>query len=401
MELLKWKYPSLYLASVGIANISGWIYLLAINLMVLEMTGSALAIAGLYMIKPISHMIVGLWAGSIIDRVSLKHLMIALDGLRALLILTIPFLDSLWIIYAVVLFIQMAGAIFEPASFTYMTLLLPENDRKRFNAWLSFVHSGAFVIGPALAGGLFMTGSLNQALFVNTAAFLISAGLTILLPVKTNSIAAKNTGITLLDIRSDMHLVWTFSKRALPFVAIYMLFQGTMLMTAAIDSTEVAFAKEVLLLSDAQYGSLVSVAGIGFLMGAVSINIFAKVAHSNYLLGMGSLLVSAGYIVYSFSNEYVVAAIGFFILSFFLSIANTGFMTFIQTNIPLDMMGRISSLYGMASSSLKMVAILVMGLAANMLSIKVVVIGGSAFMFVIACYLVIMIRGSAASTIYE
>ena len=152
MKFSKWKYPAFYLSAVGIANIGGWIYLLAINLMVFDKTGSALAVAGLYMIKPFAHMLMGFWSGSVIDRVATKHLMIVIDVVRASLILLIPFLDSLWSIYALVLFIQMASVMFEPASFTYMTLLLPEHNRKRFNALLSFVHSGAFIMGPALAG---------------------------------------------------------------------------------------------------------------------------------------------------------------------------------------------------------------------------------------------------------
>ena len=79
MKFSKWKYPAFYLSAVGIANIGGWIYLLAINLMVFNKTGSALAVSGLYMIKPFAHLLMGFWSGSVIDRVSTKHLMIVLD----------------------------------------------------------------------------------------------------------------------------------------------------------------------------------------------------------------------------------------------------------------------------------------------------------------------------------
>jgi sugar phosphate permease len=397
MNKLKWKFPALYLSAVGIANVGGWIYLLAINLKVLEMTGSALAIAGLYMINPLAHMIVGLWAGSVIDRVSTKHLMIILDLIRASLIVIIPFLDSIWMIYVLVLFIQMAGAMFAPASFTYMTLLLPEHNRKRFNALLSFVHSGAFVMGPALAGILFMLGSIEMALFVNTGTFILSAGLTLLLPKKVNKLFTERMNITFRDVQTDWNLVWRFSKTAMLFVVVYMVFQGVMLLTAALDSMEVAFAKEVLHLSDAAYGSLVSVAGIGFLMGAVVTNMVIKFTSAKQLMTMGTLLVAVGYVIYSFSTTYLLAGIGFFILSCFLSFANTGFMTFIQTYIPIEMMGRISSLYGMVSSSVQILVVLILGLAAQLFSVQEVVICGALFMFGIACYLSVIVRSSKSS----
>ncbi|MFX3672917.1 MAG: MFS transporter [Paenisporosarcina sp.] len=393
MKHLKWKFPIFYLSSVGIANTGQWIYLLAINLMVLRMTGSALAVAVLYMIKPFARMVVGFWAGSLIDRVSTKQLMLILDIVRALLIVLIPFLDSIWLIYMLVLIIQMAGAIFEPASFTYMTLLLPEEDRKRFNALLSFVHSGAFVMGPALAGILFLVGSLEVSLFVNVGTFLLSAGFTYLLPEHRNTISHEQNNFKFRDVLSDWNLVWSFSKIALPFVLVYMIFQGVMLMTAALDSMEVAFAKEVLYLSDSAYGTLVSIAGIGFLLGAICTNILVKFTSAKQLMGIGTIFVAIGYVIYSISTTYLIAGIGFFILSCFLSLANTGFLTYMQASIPKEIMGRISSLYSMVASSIQMLVVLILGLAAQFFSVQVVVIGGSILMFIIAgCLLLTMSR---------
>ena len=375
-----------YLSAVGIANVGGWIYLLTVNLLVFERTGSAFAVAGLYMIKPFAHMLVGSWAGSVIDRTSTKHLMIFLDVVRAFLVLSITFIDSIWMIYVFVLFIQMASATFEHASFSYMTRLLPEHARLKFNALLSFVHSGAFVLGPALAGILFIVGTLEMALFVNVGTFLVSAGLTLLLP-NLISISTESKRVNFRDIRTDWGLVWNFSKIALPFVVVYMGFQGVMLLTAALDSMEVAFAKEVLHLSNAAYGSLVSVAGIGFLMGAALTNGLVRVLSAKQLMSVGTLFVSFGYLIYSLSTTYLVASIGCFVLCFFLSLANTGFITFIQEHIPVDMMGRISSLYGMVSHSIQLLVVLVMGIFAEWFSVKEVVMMGSFSMLIVASYL--------------
>lgn len=391
MNSFSWRFPILYLSSVGIANIGGWIYLLTINLMVLEITGSALAVAALYIIKPITQLIVGSWAGSIIDRVSTKHIMVYMDVLRAIFVLFIPFSDSILFIYIIVFFIQLAGAIFEPASFTYMTLLLPENIRHRFNAILSFVHSGAFVTGPLVAGVLFMNGSLKEALFVNVFIFLLCAILALLLPRHMSTATYENSSLTLLDIRADWNLVVHFSKKVIPFFVLYMLFQIVMLLTAALDSMEVSFAKQVLHLSDPAYGSLVTLAGIGFLVGAIFTNILVRFTAAKLLMSIGTLFVSIGYIVYSFSTTYMIASIGFFILSFFLSISNTGFLTYIQSIIPTNMMGRISSMYEMLSSIIQIIVILFLGFASQWFSVQEVVIGGSLLMFYVALCLSLLL----------
>ena len=390
MNSFNWKFPILYLCSVGIANIGGWIYLLAINLMVLEITGSPLAVTVLYIIKPITQLLVGSWAGSIIDRVSTKHIMVSLDVLRAILIIFIPFTDSIILIYMLVFFIQIAGAIFEPASFTYMTLLLPENIRHRFNAILSFVHSGAFVTGPLIAGILFMIGSLKEALFVNVVIFLVCATLALLLPKKKSIVIHENARITWLNIRNDWSLVIHFSKKAIPFFVLYMMFQMVMLLTAALDSMEVTFAKKVLNLSNTSYGSLVTIAGIGFLVGAVCTNVLVRFISAKLLMSIGALFISVGYIIYSFSTTYLLASIGFFVLSFFLSISNTGFITYIQSTIPTDMMGRISSIYEMLSSFIQIIVIIFLGFASHWFSVKEVVIGGSILMFYVSLSLTLL-----------
>ncbi|MBD7944116.1 MFS transporter [Psychrobacillus sp. Sa2BUA9] len=385
------KTRTLYLGVVGLANIGGWIYLLALNLIILEKTGSVLAVTGLYIIKPFASMLIGPWAGSVIDRVSTKHLMIFLDLLRALLVGSLLFVDSLWAIYVAVLFIQMAGAMFETSSFTYMTLLLPEEERNKFNALLSFVHSGAFVTGPFLAGILFMLAPLEFSLLVNIIIFICCGIWTSFLPNRLNATIEAKKHLDLKEVREDWLLVWKFSKKSLPFFLIYMTFQGTMLLTAALDSTEVAFAKEVLSLTDAAYGSLVSIGGVGFLLGAICTNLLVRFLSPKALMSVGTLLVASGYFIYSISTTYFVASLGFLILSFFLSIANTGYMTFIQSHIDSNMMGRISSLYEMASSFVQMIAVLLFGIFAGWISVKAVVIGGSLLMLIVSCYLLTVV----------
>ena len=71
----KWKYPLLLLAGIGISNVGGWIYLIALNLIVLDEWGSPLAVVILYVLKPVAALLTNGWAGSLIDRVNKRNLM--------------------------------------------------------------------------------------------------------------------------------------------------------------------------------------------------------------------------------------------------------------------------------------------------------------------------------------
>ena len=79
-----------------------------------------------------------------IDRLNKRKLMIHLDIYRALFIAILPLLPSLWIVYVFVFFISMASAIYEPTAMTYMTKLIPVEQRQRFNSLRSLIGSVHF-----------------------------------------------------------------------------------------------------------------------------------------------------------------------------------------------------------------------------------------------------------------
>jgi len=74
-KLLSRKYPCLLLFGIGTSNIGDWIYLIALNVMMLDMTNSPLAVSGLYMIKPLAALCTNIWSGSLIDRINKRKLM--------------------------------------------------------------------------------------------------------------------------------------------------------------------------------------------------------------------------------------------------------------------------------------------------------------------------------------
>ncbi|PFN46571.1 MFS transporter [Bacillus thuringiensis] len=403
-NLLKdWKYPLLLLSGVGIANLGAWVYLIALNVLVYNMGGSALAVATLYVIKPLATLFTNAWSGSMIDRLNKRKLMIHLDIYRALLIAILPFLLSLWIVYVFVFFISMASAIYEPTAMTYMTKLIPVERRQRFNSLRSLIGSGASLIGPAVAGGLLIAGTPEFAIYMNAIAFLLSGLITLLLPnldKKKDSDTTSNT-LSLTVLKEDWSTVINFSRKHVYVVCVYFLFQSMFVLATATDSLELSFAKEVLLLTDSEYGFLVSIAGAGYILGAITNTILSKKLAPSFLIGIGSLFISIGYLIYAFSNVFLIAAIGFFILSFSMAYANTGFYTFYQNNIPVHMMGRIGSIYGLIIALVTIFITILSGVATQFISIQLVVIVGSLIMLFITIVLCVFTFFPSQSKLYS
>lgn len=386
-KLVTWKYPAILLLGIGISNIGDWIYFLSLNLIVFDMTGSPLAVSGLYIIKSLATLFSNFWAGSMIDRLNKRKLMVFLDLFRATFIAILPFFSSIALIYMIVFIINMASSIFGPTSMTYITKLIPQEQRKQFNSLHSLVTSGAFLLGPAVAGLLFLMGTPIFAIYINAVALFISGMITLGMPdvEKGAFVPSANNRLSLEIIKKDWSVVAQYSSRNRYVMMIYFLFNGVMvIMASAVDSLEATFAKEVLLLSDSEYGFLVTIAGAGIAVGAFINAFLVKKIETSLLIGIGSVLVSAGYIIYAFSSSFSVAAIGFFLLAFFIAYANTGFLTFYQNNISVDVMGRIGSVYSLIQAILVIIVTSIMGIIAQNGSIQTVVIIGVLLMMILS-----------------
>ncbi|MBY8912880.1 MFS transporter [Bacillus sp. YC2] len=388
-----WGYPVLLLGGIGVSNIGEWIYFLSLNLIVLKETGSAFAVSVLYLIRPAAVLMTNVWAGSLIDRFNKRNIMCTLDFFRAALIMVLPLMlsvGSVYSVYCIVFLINMANAMFRPSSMAYVTLLIPADRRKRFNSLRALLESGAFLLGPAAAGLLFIAGTPIFAIWVNAAALSLSGIITMMLPnlEKDVHVQARQKKLSLAVYKEDWRLVYRFSRTARNVMIIYFLFSLVMtVMMSALDSLEAAFAKDVLQLTDADYGFLNSVAGAGIIAGALVNVIFIKKLPTFLLMGSGALLVSVGYMIYAFSEFFWTAALAFFLLAFFLSFANTGFLTFYQKHIPVDIMGRVGSLYSLFEAVFLILITGLFGVLAIGVPIQRIVMAGAAVMLLLAVVL--------------
>ncbi|MED4040346.1 MFS transporter [Niallia taxi] len=379
---MKWKSPLLLLVGIGISNIGAWVYLIALNLIILDMTKSPLAVSILYMLLPIATLVTNFWSGTFIDRFNKRTLMILLNLIRAIFIFTLPFFESLFLIYLVVFIINIANTIFEPTSMVYMTKLISKTHRQKFNAFRNFINSCGFILGPSIAGALFIIGTPNLAIRMNAFALILSAIVILLLPnveIKDKDIPLQRINITLIS--NDWSSILTFSKTNIYVTLVYILFSMITVFMTALDSLEAAFATEVLSLSNSTYGFLVSIAGGGIIAGSIVNALFANKLKLNLLIGLGAFFTPIGYIIFAFSADFIWASIGFFTLTFFLSSANIGFLTFYQNNVPVDIMGRFSSILGMLEAGFIIVLTLTIGLATELFDIRPVYIVGSIAFF--------------------
>ncbi|MGD6967526.1 MFS transporter [Rossellomorea vietnamensis] len=383
---------------LGISTFGDFIYLVAINILVLQLTGSAAAVAGLWIIGPAASLLTKFWSGSLVDRINKRGLMILTDIVRALFIALIPFCESVLFIYIILFFLSVSKAFFEPASIAYITGLIPEAERKRFNSFRSLITSSAFLIGPAVSGVLILASSVEASIWINSISFLFSAAVLYLLPnVELGRDRAK---ITLAVLREDWKAIYQFSFTHRYIAAVYFLSQFFMVAALAMDAQEVVFTRQILLLTEAEYGFLISITGIGSIVGASVVSAVSAKLSVKLLMSTGFLLVSAGYLFYAFSFSFWTAAAAFFVLGFFNPFWGTGFMTFYQNNVPFDLMGRFTSLFGVLQSILQIIFIMLIGFTGEVFPLRYSIITASFLMVLVAFILIGLISRPTKSFYY-
>ncbi|WP_282141494.1 MFS transporter [Cytobacillus oceanisediminis] len=375
MKIFNWKMASFLLTGIGISRLGDFIYLIAINLIVYDMTGSAAAVAGLWIIGPVTSVLTNSWSGGLIDRKNKKSIMIWTDLARAMGVALIPFLGSIGFIYAVLFLISMAKALFMPASATYIAKLVPIESRKRFNSINSLVTSGAFIVGPAIAGGLFLIGTIETAIFLNAASFVFSAVIIWVLPDMDKDLKSSSVQTSAYEtLRDDWKQVIMFAGREVFIISVYGCFLAFGLFSLAMDSQEVVFIQDVVGLTEADYSFLVSISGIGFALGALFITIVSRMLSIKQLMGYGMLLTAAGYLIYALADSFMLVVMGFTVLGIFNAFSSAGYQTFYQNNVPVEIMGRMTSVIGVIQSFAQIILLFGIGVLGDLFPLRYTIV---------------------------
>lgn len=379
-----WKHPIILLTSVGIAGIGDFMYFTAINILVFQMIGSATAVATLWVTGPIVNVLTKFWTGSFIDYRSKRKIMIVTYIVRAILIVCIPFSNNIWFIFLILILLSVAKSFFTPASMTYITQLVPKPIRKRYNSIQSLTTSGAFIIGPAIAGTLIVIGGVNTPLFINCVTFLISALLLIFLPDKDIFDKSKIPSLSFSQIKKDWIIIIDFLKEKRYIAFVYSAFLATTIFSFAMDAQEVVFTQDVVGLSEMEYSLLLSITGIGAIAGGTIVSIFSNSLSLRFLIVIGIMMETIGYLIYAFSWSFLSITVGFIMLGFFNAFLNAGITTFYQNNVPSKIMGRVTSMFQLLLSSFQIVFVLTVGAIADIIPLRFTIITLSLIMFIIA-----------------
>jgi MFS family permease len=162
----------------AISQLGDWFNSVAVFALILDLTGSATAVAWMMIVQFLPIAIVGPLAGVVVDRLDRKRLMIGADLFRGVMVLGLLLVrqrEHVWIAYVVTAVCVSAQAFFEPARTATIPNITSADELMPANALSSATWSAMLAIGASIGGLVTALSGRNVAFILNAASFFASA----------------------------------------------------------------------------------------------------------------------------------------------------------------------------------------------------------------------------------
>ena len=336
----------------------------SMSLYLLEFTGSTAAFANILAISTIPYILFAPIAGRLSDKINRKKVMVYLDlfcsiliGVYALILLRGR--DSELIVAIVMFMLSVCYTLYGPAVVSSIPQIVEEDKLTSANGIINQVGSVVNFLGPILAGVLYGLVGIKLIVIINAISFLVSAIMELFLDipdVARADEATDNGKVLSIDFIKksfiDMGHSFVYLKKEkkiiLGIIASYAL--CNIFLVPILSIVAPYFINILLALPSQVYGVVEGICVLGMILGGFWISIKPKMflmkkVHYTYIpmiVGV-TLMATLGFIRL---NNYVLAGlfgISGMAIMLSLSLSNVLTLTFIQQEVPSDMLGRVSA----------------------------------------------------------
>ena len=342
----------------------GWI--------VLEATGSKMALAHLAVVTTIPGMLIVLIGGTIIDRYNRKHILVFLDFYRiiVLLVVLISFrlgTFELWQIYLLSFFLSIGSSLFWPCASAFTQEIVSGRKYMQANSFLSASYQIGILFGAAIGGFIVADFGAEVALWLNAGTYFLSALFLMAVPYK---MGARDAGD---------HQVIKSLKKGFAFARSNKMIFGYGLSAVLSDIAvwggfpivTLAFSEDVLGMGAKGFGLLDGAYGAGAFLATFLSLLFLQRFRRDIVLGIlyGLAAIACGMM---FGVGVFFASL---ILFFLMGIANNSARiisrTIMMEKVPNEVMGRMQTLWGIFVRVMMVCVAVFLGWVAEKFSVEI------------------------------
>ncbi|MDQ0270572.1 MFS transporter [Cytobacillus purgationiresistens] len=370
IRLFREEKDYLKLFSAGILNgIGDRFSQVALLALLLNITGSGLAVGLALAIRVIPFLLFAPFGGALADRFSRRHILVFTDLSRILFALSFIFVNdssTLWIVYVSSFFLAAGEAIYAPARKSAIPVLVKQENIVKVNS-LEQVMLGVVLIGGSFSGGV-VTHFFGPDLtfIINGLSFLFAAIFLSRLHALDQQEEFTAPELERTDARKSFQSFLTFHQTILASSALTIILLSEILipLVNGIDNVLISiYAVQEFNLGDVGVGLFYGSLGIGLMLSFP----FAERIQNHLLkIGLLALVLEGAALMFLSQTQSVTAAmLTFIVVSFFSGVGNTCFDSVLMKETPKAHRGFIFGILTTISNSLMGLSMFAAGVAAE------------------------------------
>ena len=361
-----------FLGGQAVSMIGDGLAILAIPLLVMQLTRSPLAAVLASLPGSVGYLAAGLPAGVLADRANPWLVLIAGDIIRALIFLTLFLLTGSHTV-APALILSLAFAAGAVTVFSDTALAIAVRDvftgprLVTANSWLESANQGGLIIGPGAAGLLAAAGLLHGALLIDALTFLVS--LASLAGVRRRYRLAGTPGrsvMTWRTLRRELAegIRYLAATRLLLTLLVFLL---TLNLCLGADRLIIFLGKDTLHLPPGQFWLLVTAGGVGGLAGAAGTGLLCRWLTPLPAITLCCAASGLALLLISVATAMPVLLAGNLLYMWAIIAASVTNRALRQTLVPRELLGRITASWRLGGQAVTVIGGVLAGVLAGAL----------------------------------
>lgn len=335
----------------------------AMGVWVFQRTGSATQFTLIAFCGSIPFVIFSPIAGVLVDRWDRRRALILSQIGSSITPLTLLFLVAnnstlLWPIYLIVAISSAFRAILIPAFAASTTLLVPKEQFARASGLVQVAFGVQLLLAPMLAGVLIGAMGMGGIFTIDLVTFLFAIVTLLMVHIPTPQASAEGraAGGT---VRSEAAYGWQYITERPGLFGLLVFFA----ISNFLMSTLIVLATPLILSfgTAAQLGLVMSISGIGTLLGSLVVSIWGGPRRRILGLLITILLSGVWMIMGGLAPSLLLVGAGAFLIAFGLPIVGACSQAIWQSKVPPDVQGRVFATRGMIASAATPLAYLLSG----------------------------------------
>jgi DHA3 family macrolide efflux protein-like MFS transporter len=317
-------------------------------------------------------------AGVFSDRLNRKKLIMIVDFLQALATLILIIFMSmgyreLWLIFTILAIRSIFQAFHQPTVNAIIPTMVPKDKLSRING-INFLFSGFVqLVAPMFAAMLLIYLSVTQALWVDVITFVLAFIPLVLINIPSVRVEKDNAEEIEKDSFSKEFMDGLYTLKNTPgmIVLIILSMVGNFLLQP-LNVLSPYYAEKIHSASVLEYAVISMGIQGGIIVGAVTTSIKKHWGHKMEWFFGTVVILQIGYGMLAFAPYrffgFIFSAL--FLMGISLPIINTIYQTILQTNVPHEKLGRVSSIDATFSMLINPVGSIIVGPLAIFLSVN-------------------------------